>query len=520
MGQEKGGASESHYESMNKLTKSDLHLEEWEFEFQQRNKNCILMADCHCRGLYFNLPFELKLPVEPYDYIFSNSSRGYVKKAKKSDLLEKLKEAITDKEYLEYVLKSSIERMKEFSQVVDSINKNIQKVDITDKALLELWREFDKAYLKMMPWFYIPWYVSEENMLTDRVKVGLARHTSKLEKITDLTDALALLVFPIKKAAFQTEQEDFFELVSIAENSSPFEGNSDFLKKTRAYLHAYAWTKTFFFLPLLPLSKRRLIESIKTAAESGAREKFKNQQKALAVNREKTIQLFEIVKKDLILRTDIESARELGWVLTASVEQATKAGGSLRSFLDLIASRLRIKNTDTQYLTSAEIVSGLSGEGGIDQKEIEQRKLGHVYAFIGGETLLAVGKEGVALSGWFDTSINKTIPLVSKFEGQSVSRGRVKGKVRIAPAPQDSYRLKDGEILVCSMTGPDYVPAMKRALAIVTDEGGLLSHAAIMSREFGKPCIVGTKIATKVLKDGDLVEVNANEGVVKIIKKA
>ena len=67
------------------------------------------------------------------------------------------------------------------------------------------------------------------------------------------------------------------------------------------------------------------------------------------------------------------------------------------------------------------------------------------------------------------------------------------------------------------MTTVDYLPAMKKASAIVTDDGGITSHAAIISRELGIPCIVGTKIATKVLKDGDLVEVNANKGEVKIL---
>ena len=67
------------------------------------------------------------------------------------------------------------------------------------------------------------------------------------------------------------------------------------------------------------------------------------------------------------------------------------------------------------------------------------------------------------------------------------------------------------------MTDPRYVPAMKKAAAIVTDEGGITCHAAIVSRELKKPCIIGTKIATKVLKDGDEVEVDAEKGVVKKI---
>jgi pyruvate,water dikinase len=67
------------------------------------------------------------------------------------------------------------------------------------------------------------------------------------------------------------------------------------------------------------------------------------------------------------------------------------------------------------------------------------------------------------------------------------------------------------------MTVPDLVSAMKRAAAIVTDEGGVTCHAAIISRELKKPCIIGTKVATKVFKDGDLVEVDANKGIVRII---
>ena len=65
------------------------------------------------------------------------------------------------------------------------------------------------------------------------------------------------------------------------------------------------------------------------------------------------------------------------------------------------------------------------------------------------------------------------------------------------------------------MTTPDYVMAMEKSAAIITNDGGLTCHAAIISREMGIPCIVGTNMATKALKDGDLVEVDANKGVVR-----
>ena len=80
------------------------------------------------------------------------------------------------------------------------------------------------------------------------------------------------------------------------------------------------------------------------------------------------------------------------------------------------------------------------------------------------------------------------------------------------------HKISVGDILVSPMTRPDFVPAMKKAVAFITDEGGITCHAAIVAREMKKPCIIGTKIATQLLKDGMEVEVDANKGIVKIIK--
>lgn len=93
--------------------------------------------------------------------------------------------------------------------------------------------------------------------------------------------------------------------------------------------------------------------------------------------------------------------------------------------------------------------------------------------------------------------------------------GYGKGRVKIVLSRNDFNKFKDGDILVVPMTTPEFVPLMKKAAAIITDEGGISCHAAIISRELGKPCIIGTKIATQVLKDGDMVEVDADRGVVK-----
>lgn len=99
-------------------------------------------------------------------------------------------------------------------------------------------------------------------------------------------------------------------------------------------------------------------------------------------------------------------------------------------------------------------------------------------------------------------------------KGHGASPGIVVGQVCIVDSPKELKKIKKGNILVTSMTSPDYVPAMKLAAAIITDKGGVTSHAAIVSRELGLPCVVGTEKATKVLKDGEVITVNGKEGLV------
>jgi pyruvate,water dikinase len=98
------------------------------------------------------------------------------------------------------------------------------------------------------------------------------------------------------------------------------------------------------------------------------------------------------------------------------------------------------------------------------------------------------------------------------------SPGIVKGVVKVCESVSDIDKVQTGEILVASMTRPEYLPAMQKAAAFITDEGGITCHAAIIAREMKKPCIIGTKKATKVLKDGDLVEVDSNKGIVRKLK--
>lgn len=109
---------------------------------------------------------------------------------------------------------------------------------------------------------------------------------------------------------------------------------------------------------------------------------------------------------------------------------------------------------------------------------------------------------------------------VGEFKGVIGCKGRIIGKIKVITTVKELNKIQKGDIMVAVTTNPDYLPGMERASAFVTDEGGMTCHAAIVAREMKKPCIVGTKIATLVLKDNDEVEINANHGVIRVIKKA
>ena len=108
---------------------------------------------------------------------------------------------------------------------------------------------------------------------------------------------------------------------------------------------------------------------------------------------------------------------------------------------------------------------------------------------------------------------------VSELKGQIGAKGFARGRVKVIMDATKGGNFRDGDVLVTGMTRPEFVPLMKKAAAIITDEGGITCHAAIVSRELKKPCIIGTKNASIVLRDGDLVEVDANSGVVKILER-
>lgn len=194
------------------------------------------------------------------------------------------------------------------------------------------------------------------------------------------------------------------------------------------------------------------------------------------------------------------------------------------NYLERIGEIVNIPRKELEYLRYDEIKPKILKNREEIKKVIKKRHNGYLWIWLRGiGTLLWEGKEAGKKYKKFSLWVKKTSfqnKNIKEFKGQPVMLGKTKGVVKIIFNPKKKINLPKDFILVTGNTHPDFVPLMKKAKAIVTEVGGITSHAAIISRELRTPCIIGTKIATKVLKDGDLVEVNANRGIVKVLKKA
>ncbi len=185
-----------------------------------------------------------------------------------------------------------------------------------------------------------------------------------------------------------------------------------------------------------------------------------------------------------------------------------------------LAKRLGLTLREVKYLTYDEVEEVLSRRGFADYKiAVQERFKECCYVVTKGKIKVFQGEECRKMIAE-KVGSDKSDKAPSKvLKGTTAYYGKVTGTARIVLVKADVSKIHDGEILVSSATNPDLILAMKKAAGIVTDTGGIISHAAIVSRELKKPCVVGTQFATKAISDGDLVELDADKGIVTILKK-
>ncbi len=198
----------------------------------------------------------------------------------------------------------------------------------------------------------------------------------------------------------------------------------------------------------------------------------------------------------------------------------TKALLSYNNLLDEIARRIGITREDILSYTYQEVDAYFKNGSTISATEIiDRQKNGFALLIKSGDSALVTGAEDIArcIEDEGIAEPFENVMQTAEFKGLPACRGVARGIAHVMEDASKIADFKEGEILITYMTTIEFIPAFRKASAIVTDEGGMSCHAAIISREFKLPCVVGTKIATRAIKTGDEIEVDATRGIVKII---
>jgi len=196
-------------------------------------------------------------------------------------------------------------------------------------------------------------------------------------------------------------------------------------------------------------------------------------------------------------------------------------------YTEIVAKKNNLNPEDMKQYSLDEVMELLESGIKIESEIIKERKKSFVvYSDIN----MIIQIEGDEKQQTLEEFKRDGVENITEFKGTIASKGKVTAKVRVIPAELDKdYELfvkkilkmdfDEGDILVTETTSPDYMPLLRKAGGVIADQGGMNSHAAITSREFKIPCLVATHNAIEILKTGDLVELDANNGTVRIIKR-
>jgi len=399
-----------------------------------------------------------------------------------------------DKNYVVKVKKELQRRGKKFLLFINKIKK-LDLALLSSKDLIRIKEEYNRFYHLTAPYGEPASY-----FLKDKVQVVLDKYllVGKKMAIGDYQK----LITPVYLSFLENEKRDLYKLAKIRDKKKLDEALDTHTARYRWIHFDYAsltadkkyFKKQFNKLKKKPLKKYN--EKIAKASKRRLMEKYK----------------LSSFTKYLLKILD-----EAYFLMDAKKEVLTQAHFAISDVYKEIGRRFRLNLKDIRWLLWREVKQALLNKSKISRKLIKQRK-----GFSAGKTVNGVTRflnindlRALLADIVKDQKVDKKI---KEIEGVVGSAGQVKGKIRYLKSAREYGKVKQGEILLVSNTTPDFMPAILKAKAIITNEGGITCHAAIVSRELKIPCVVGTKIATQVLKTGDWVEVDAEKGIVKIIK--
>jgi phosphohistidine swiveling domain-containing protein len=352
--------------------------------------------------------------------------------------------------------------------------------------------------------------VGETDWLSDFIR-SRAGHTSNIEKIITTLTAPAI-------PSFSNEEE--IALSRIADRiKNPFRTYGAFKKyiekkpKINALLakHArnYYWVENNYFAKILTIGyfTKKLFKLVNEKNRQHIVKNIKQNRRAksLLLHKLGDRWLAHVVSMSEQM-THVQDYRKLGLI---------RFGHYAHIIFTEMARRTNLDEKDYHNVIEPEMADVFLKRH-IDRKKLWARRTKN---FTYGTPRGYVVYEGKELKKYVDdTQFHQDHSGITTFKGVPACVGNVTGTARLVRNAHKVGIFNTGDILVTNNTTPEFVPIIKRAGAIITDQGGITCHAAIISRELNIPCVIGTKIATKVLKDGDRVEVDATNGIVKINK--
>ncbi|HUW21332.1 MAG TPA: PEP-utilizing enzyme [Candidatus Bathyarchaeia archaeon] len=281
-------------------------------------------------------------------------------------------------------------------------------------------------------------------------------------------------------------------------------------QKIKAYLKRFAWMSSIAYLGKFQ-TKEEVLKKAENLIKENPEKRLKETKRIKEETRESYQEAFKQIEESPRLTDLIDLGREFIYLQTYRLDVFFLAHYHVYPLLKTIAQRLGLQGKELVYFTGDEIIDLLRAKSKVNKEEVKNRMTNYALIEENGKYTLLSGKRVKKAVHRFVTG--------TTVKGTVANRGRATGKVKLIYEIEDIPKVNKGDIIVSSMTHPKLVPAIVKAAGIITDFGGILCHAAIVSREFGIPCIVGTKKATKIFQNGDLVELNAYEGIARKLKE-
>ncbi len=399
-------------------------------------------------------------------------------------------------------------------------NKNLS--GIPTKELLYFYNQILDAFEEMYAYGTVPILVgySQDNPIYEKANKILAKKT---KKNTDKAANFMITLTNPPRTLVTNYKE--IEMLQIAKQAKKRELKNEkeiicnFRNKIDKIFQKYGWLSYDFrdeLTQTIDDYAKNIFEKINTDID--ARLKFlTDYEKIVKTEFEKTIKELKLNKKEIDTFSII---REMGFYKWAREYEFTRALYNFKFIQDELGRRANLSSMEVKFLLPGEMKGALNNNE--KYKNIVNDRQKNCLILCGIKNNIDIFSGQVAKQK-FDRmefeSTGKKFGKQGDIKGTSAYNGKARGIVKIVSVVGHIGKMGEGDILVSVATTPDLLLAMKKAAAIITDEGGITCHAAIVSRELEIPCIVGTKIATKILKDGDLVEVDADKGVVRILKK-